>query len=429
MRRRILVAIVSVTTVAVVLFAVPLAFTLSDLYREEEVIRLQRAAAELSENVPTSFPQPSDPVEFPKADGRVVALYDRAGDRVAGRGPIVGDAIVKRALRGDVSDTRIADTLVVGTPVTRGERVVGALRVEGSISAVTSRTWNSVLVMTGFGALVVAISAAIATWQARRLAQPVGRLARDAVRLGEGDFTIDSHKSGVPELDALSHALTTTATRLDEMLIRERRFSEDASHQLRTPLAGLRLTLEAAQIDAKTDPNSAFAAALTQVDRLERTIEDLLALAREQPAARTPLDVRPMLTSLDDDWHGRLAVAGRPFRVMSDRDIPPVPVSDRALRQILDVLVDNAWHHGAGEIGVRARHTTGGMVIDVTDEGPGITGAPDSVFHRRAPGATHHGIGLALARSLAEAEGLRLTLVEPGPKPVFSIFLPLASQE
>lgn len=424
MRRRILFAIVSVTTVAVVLFAVPLAFTLSDLYREEEVIRLQRAAAELSENVPTAFPLVTDPVEFPAADGRLVALYDRAGDRVAGRGPVVGDGIVKRALRGDVTDTQNGEALVVGTPVTRGERVVGALRVEGTVSAISSRTWSSVLVMAGFGALVVAISAAIATWQARRLARPVDRLARDAVRLGEGDFTIDPHTTGIPELDSLSHALTTTAARLDEMLIRERRFSEDASHQLRTPLAGLRVTLEAAQIDAATEPGAAFDAALAQVDRLESTIEDLLVLAREQPAARSDVDLRPILTALDDDWHGRLAVAGRPLRVVSDRDVSHAAVSDRALRQILDVLVDNALQHGTGEISVHARGTTGGVVIDVTDEGPGITGDPDSIFQRRAPGATNNGIGLALARSLAEAEGLRLGLVHPGPEPVFSVFVP-----
>ncbi len=424
MRRRILFAIVSVTTVAVVLFAVPLAFTLSDLYHEEAVIRLERAAAELSENVPTAFPRVTDPVEFPATDGRLVALYDRAGDRIAGRGPIVGDGIVKRALRGDVTDTQNGEVLVVGTPVTRGERVVGALRVEATASAISSRTWNSVLVMAGFGALVVTISAAIATWQARRLARPVDRLARDAVRLGEGDFTIDPHTSGVPELDSLSHALTTTAARLDEMLIRERRFSEDASHQLRTPLAGLRVTLEAAQIDAATEPSAAFDAALAQVDRLESTIEDLLVLAREQPAARSDVDLRPILTALDDDWHGRLAVAGRPLRVISDRDVSHAAVSDRALRQILDVLVDNALQHGSGEISVHARGTPGGVVIDVTDEGPGITGDPDSIFQRRAPGATNNGIGLALARSLAEAEGLRLNLVHPGPEPVFSVFVP-----
>jgi len=426
MKRRILIAIVSVTAFAVVLFAVPLGFTLADLYREQEVVRLERAAAEVSETIPASFPQTSDPVELPRLDGRSVTLYDRSGTRVVGAGPTKGDAVVRQALRGDVRDAQIGDSLVVGSPVTRGERVVGALRIETPASTVTNRTWNTILLMTGIAALVVAISAALATWEARRLTRPVERLARDAVRLGDGDFTVHAESSGVPELDAVSAALGSTADRLDQMLTRERTFSEDASHQLRTPLTGLRVTLEAAKLDPGADRDVALDTALGQVDRLEQTIDDLLALARERPTGHPALDLGPVLSALDDDWHGRLAVEGRPLRVITDRDLPQPEVSDRMLRQVLDVLVDNAWHHGAGEITVRARRSASGVVIDVTDEGDGVRGDLSSIFERRAPGATHHGIGLALARSLAEADGLRLSLIEPGPHPVFALFLPIS---
>ena len=109
----------------------------------------------------------------------------------------------------------------------------------------------------------------------------------------------------VPEVDAVSRALETTAVRLDQMLSRERRFSEDASHQLRTPLTSLRVTLEASRLDPNANRGLAIDTALEEVDRLERTIDDLLALARETPPSQSRTDLAAVLTALDDDYHGR----------------------------------------------------------------------------------------------------------------------------
>jgi signal transduction histidine kinase len=99
-------------------------------------------------------------------------------------------------------------------------------------------------------------------------------------------------------------------------------------------------------------------------------------------------------------------------------------VSASAVRQVLDVVLANASEHGAGSVMLRARSAPGAIVIDVADEGPGVAdiGAP---FERRS--GEGHGIGLALARTLAEAEGGRLVLERPGPNPVFSLVLPIES--
>jgi signal transduction histidine kinase len=427
MRLRILLAIVSVTAVAVILFGVPLAFALSDLYHEQEVNRLARAAADAAEQLPAASPSNDRPVELPQSTFRRVALYGIDGHRLAGRGPRTADAVVRAALHGDVRDADVGDALVVGTPVTRSNGVAGALRVEVPRSLVSDRARTAILVMAGIGALVVAVSAVFASWQARRLARPVDRLARAAKRLGDGDFTVRSEPSGVPEVDAVSAALSATAARLDQMLTRERTFSEDASHQLRTPLTGLRIGLEGARLDPSTGRAEIIDTALIQVDRLERTIDDLLTLAREVPTDRPQVDLRPVLTSLDDVWRGRLASDGRPLRVIVDPELPAVKISDRSMRQVLDVLVDNAWRHGSGEIVVHARGTASGVVVEVTDEGDGVEGDTERIFQRTVSGSTHHGIGLALARSLAEADGLRLSLVDPGPRPVFAVFVPTSS--
>ena len=88
------------------------------------------------------------------------------------------------------------------------------------------------------------------------------------------------------------------------------------------------------------------------------------------------------------------------------------------------MLVANAVRHGRGAVTVRLRPVEGCVVLDVADEGPGFAGDPEAAFERRATSANGHGIGLALARSLAHAEGGRLTVSRAGPSPVVTLTLP-----
>jgi len=418
---------VVVTVIGVGLFAVPLGFALGHLYREEEVVRLARVASEATSDVPTDFPRTQGHVDAAKEEDRIIGVYDRAGHRRAGAGPLHADPIVRQALRGNQRDRDLGDRLVVATPLTRGERVVGAVRASGPLDAVTDRVRSSLARMVGAGAGAVLIAGLVAVWQSRRLARPVARLAEEATALGQGDFTIREERSGIPEVDAVSHALGVTATRLDDTLQRERAFSADASHQLRTPLTGLRVTLEAAQLDPGVDREAAIDAALGEVDRLERTIDDLVALAREAPTQDGATDVGPIVESVLRDWRDRTAALGRTLDASMPVGVPRVAASERAMRQILDVLVDNALRHGGGPVTIRARPTPAGVVVEVTDQGPGVQGDRDRIFDRRTSHAGGTGIGLALARSLAEAEGSRLVLADTGPGAAFALVLPRAT--
>ena len=378
MRNRILLWMVLVTAVGVCVFAVPLAFTLSDLHREEKVVRLERSASEASSEVPTDFPQRRASIDLVQEEAQVIGLYGRDGKRIAGAGPRHADSIVRDALRGEVRDRDIGSRLVVAQPVTRGERVVGAVRASAPLSLVTDRTRGAFIRMALAASAAIAIAGLVALWQSRRLARPVARLAETATSLGDGDFTVREERSGVPEVDAVSHALGVTAERLDRMLQRERAFSADASHQLRTPLTSLRVTLESAELDPAADRDAAIGTALEEVDRLDRTIEDLVALAREVPAGEPHTDLARVLAEFAADWRGRSTELGRPLDVMVLDVLPEVRASDRALRQILDVLVDNAIHHGGGTITVQARAGAAGR---------GRRGQRHGSGHRRRPGA------------------------------------------
>lgn len=417
-------AIMSVTALAIAGFGVPLAIAVQRLYQNDAVVRLEREVVRTGALVPASFRTSGDPVELPApGDGTLIGLYSPEGGRVIGSGPARGGPEVSRAAAtGRIADRSRGGNLVVAAPLASNEKIFAVVRAELPRSTVTKRVRRAWLLMVGLAVAVVAGAALIARRISGRLARPVADLAAASVRLGSGDFTARAGRSGIKELDMAASNLDVTAERLGVLVGRERAFSADASHQLRTPLTGLRLHLEAGLATPTMDPTAAMTVALGEVDRLEQTIDDLLALARDVEGDRGPFDLGPLIEDLASAWHGRLAASGRPLRVAIDTGLVVVGAAPSAVRHILGVLIANAAEHGAGTVRIRTRKVAGGVAIDVTDEGPGITGDKEVIFRRRS-GATGRGIGLALARSLAEAEDARLTLLEAGPGPTFSLLL------
>nr|WP_246324960.1 HAMP domain-containing sensor histidine kinase [Petropleomorpha daqingensis] len=278
--------------------------------------------------------------------------------------------------------------------------------------------------MVALGAVAILATWLLARRQARRLSAPLESLAGAAQRLGEGDFSVRTAPSGIPEIDAAGSALDVTAGRLGDLVSRERAFSSHASHQLRTPLTGLRLTLETALDAPPPVQQAAVGSALESADRLERTIGDLLSLARHTPGDHAELPLEALVEDWTSAWSGVLAGHGRRLQVSTAPYLPVSRASAGAVRQVVDVLVDNAVVHGKGTVGLVVRDAGATVAIDVSDEGDGPPD-PAAVFRSRQDGASSHGIGLALARALAEAEGGRLVLSSARP-PVFSLLLPAA---
>jgi signal transduction histidine kinase len=424
-RTRIIGLAVWSSVLAIVLFGVPLAVAVLQYTREDESSDLQRfavaVAIQVSEDVDDG--EPIDDIDGP--GGAEVTVFDDDGDWLAG--PRFGESgsAVDKALDGRVGTGGDDDRVVVAVPVTHSDEVIGAVQVDAPRSAVWDRVVPVWAAMATLAALAVTAAWLVGRRQARRLARPLEDLAVTAQRLGEGDFSVRSRPGGIREIDSVGAALDTTAVRLDDLLARERAFSADASHQLRTPLAGLRLRLEAALERPGQDPGPAIAASLVHADRLAAIIDELLALARDhQTTQAEPVDLAVLLDELSPEWRGRLSAQGRSLELIAEPGTPDAQASAAAVRQVLAVLVDNATEHGAGTVRVTVREASGAVAVDVADEGPGVA-EPASVFTRRADHLDGHGIGLALARRLAEAEAGRLDLTRPSP-PVFTLLLPSA---
>jgi signal transduction histidine kinase len=309
---------------------------------------------------------------------------------------------------------------VVAVPLLNGERITGAVRAQRSQADVTRRAHDAWLALTGLGAAVVALAVVAALALGRRLARPLETVAAAARRVGEGDFSTRVPPTKIEEIDDVGAALNSSSRRVGELINRERTFSADASHQLRTPLAALRLELETTALELP-DRGSELTAALAQVDRLQGTIETLLAVARGTPGGEQKADLKRAVRELETRWHGSLAEEGRPLYAIVDVEQAQAAIAPAVLSEILDVLIQNAQVHGAGAVSVHLRRIGDAFSLEVSDHGSGFGTDAEAAFRRgRGNG---HGIGLALARSLAHAEGARLQVTDPGPRPTVALLV------
>jgi signal transduction histidine kinase len=418
MRRRLALAIVGVTAGAIVLFAIPLAVSLQKVYRDEDLIRLERDTVAATRGIDVGGAGGGDPIELPRSsDRRVVystSLAALAGKPDAGDRAVALDAIRKR--RPAVRDTD--QGMIAAVPLLTGERVAGVLVAARSGASAADDTRKAWLLLGALAAAVMLAAIAAAFFVSRGLSRPLERLAAAARRLGLGDFSVRAPRANVGEVDAVAQALDVTADRLGDMVARERAFSADASHQLRTPLTALRIELEAAELNGEqADP----AAALRQVERLEQTINTLLAAARGTRDGATDADLVAIAEDAEAAWRAPLAADGRRLRLELDRGGVRAAADAGVVREILEVLLDNAARHGQGTVNVAVRATGGWARLEIRDEGPGFNDA-ERAFER-SDSRNGHGIGLALARSLAHAEGGRLSIAIPGPNPVVTLVL------
>ncbi|WP_405630045.1 ATP-binding protein [Streptomyces sp. NBC_01174] len=302
----------------------------------------------------------------------------------------------------------------------QGEKVT----VEEDRSTVTREVGRTLLIIGAVALLAIISAVLLAVRQANRLTSPLTDLAETAERLGSGDPRPRHKRYGVTELDRVADVLDSSAERIARMLTAERRLAADASHQLRTPLTALSMRIE--EISVTDDPDTVKEEAniaLTQVERLTDVVQRLLTNARDpRTGSAVVFDLDEVVKQQIEEWRPAYRSAGRAVVCSGKQGLEAVGTPG-AVAQVLAALIENSLMHGGGTVALRTRVTGNQVVVEVTDEGPGVP--PDlgaRIFERTISGRNSTGIGLAVARDLAEADGGRLELLQQQP-PVFALFL------
>ena len=323
--------------------------------------------------------------------------------------PEIQAALRARRSQGERhSDTLGQDLLYTAVPVTNNGRTVGAVRVTQSIDAVHTRVRNAVLALIGVGAFALLVGLGLAWFIAGSLSKPLRRLARTARRVEGGDLDARAEVSGPREQREVAVAFNDMTDRLGVVLAAQQDFVANASHQLRTPLTGLRLRLEAARGKAGAEAAGELEAAELEVERLARLLTSLLTLAREgdEPGLPRAVSLAQAAEGAEARWAARAQREGRALELRGDGEVT-VAASEEDVAILLDNLIENALHYAAGEVTVEWGKANGEGWLAVLDEGPGLAaGEENELFERFARGSAGRdhagtGLGLAIVQTLA----------------------------
>ena len=403
MRRQLIVTTALIALAAVLVLGVPLGLVESARARTDALGRLEREADGIAAAVDERALRTSTIAAWLRPGHAAVVTAGRTRTRV-GRMP---SGAVLSARSGATQGVRVT-VFASAAEVTRRQRQVWGL-------------------VAGLAVVGTAAAAALAVLQARRFIRPLERLATTSTRLGEGDFSARAGRMELPELDRVGRALDAAAVQIARLVGRQREFAANVSHQLRTPLTAMILRLD--ELATLEDPAAAreeIDATLRVADRLEKTVTDLLELARAGDLGRPrDVDLAELARRHAGDWRPVFARAGRTLRVEVEPSLP-ARVSPGGVAQALDVLLENALNHGAGTTRLQAQLDDGRSRLAVEDEGAGVPEPLErSIFDRDVSTAGSTGLGLPLARALVEADGGRLLLARPRPAR-FEIVLPRA---
>ncbi len=290
-------------------------------------------------------------------------------------------------------------------------------------SALASAMGTGLLAAMLLSLLAVAL---LAGWLVVRTLRPVDALAQRLAQRQPQDAAPLQVADVPAEMQPLLAALNSLLARIGEHLSRERGFTALAAHELRTPLAALRLQAQVAQREPDEARRRQQLGALTGIaDRCDHLLSQLLTLARleqdDQPPAPEALDLEALLDEVLDDL-APLAQR-RQARIELALQAPALTGRPYALQMLLRNLVENALLHTppAGCVRIGSRHEAGATVLEIDDSGPGIPAAERArVFDRfvrlaPAAGSPGAGLGLSIVRTVAEAHGASVALLDaPG---------------
>ena len=430
MTRRLVLVMTAVAALVAIALAVPMSLLVASDQRSAFISQLEvetlAAASVLSSQSDSAWPATVEDVSA-STGARVVVVDDSlvlvADSDNSGLDRSFDRPEVESALSGSLtSDVRYSATLgtdlrYVAAPVVKDEKVAAAVRLSLPEDRVTEAVRSTQIWLAAF-VLAVVIAAAIVAWLlARSIAAPLEEVADVARILPEHLDLRAEENRGPKEVREVAVSLNSTASRLGEMIRRAQRVAADASHHLRTPLTGIRLRLEAIEETANDPAISAEAAAATsEVDRLTRRIDQVLALAKSDAANLATEDVATQDLDVSAVVADRAAAAD-PIAV--ERGVTLVVRADPglvaraipgAVSRAVDELLGNALSYARSRVEVSVTRDRAAIVLRVEDDGPGVSESEmGRIFDRfirgssASPGGS--GLGLALVSEGAVASG------------------------
>ena len=445
MRRRLLISYVSITALVLVLLEVPLGFAFARSERRHLATNVQHDAFALALRSEELLEHPSSSTarigqlatRYQRSHGGRVVFVDQAGKLLADSDPSRAPwesrrdyrslPEIQRALHGHettgsrYSRTRDLDLLYAAVPIATGAQVHGALRITYPLSVVDERIRDNWFVLAAIGGGVLLVVFAVSIVVARSIARPLAEMEGGAIALGTGDLaTRVTVPDGPHELHTLARSFNSTAARLEQLVGAQQAFVADASHQLRTPLAALRLRLENLDREIGSGGRDDLEGALEEVSRLSVLVDGLLELARagQHGSSPEPIDARAVAIGRRDAWAALAEERG--VRIDVQLDAAVVLATPGRLEQVLDNLLNNALDIApvGSSIEVSASRVDGEVRIGVADAGPGLSDEQRArAFDRfwRVGGAGDgesggFGLGLAIVRQLVVADGGDVTL-------------------
>ena len=403
MRLRIIALVVATSSLVLVSFLVPLALVLRTLAADRAISTATVEAQSMTPLV-TMLPDrsleqtialvnaaSSTPVTIFLPDGTVVGV------------PAPRSPSVELALRGESFSTAVPGgvaVLVAVDGLPDGTAVVRSFVPDAVLRHGVTQAW---LLLLGIGAFLLLLSLTVADQLARSLVRPLTAVALAADRLASGELSARAAVAGPPEVRRVGNGLNRLATRIGDLLAQERETVADLSHRLRTPLTALRINAESLR-DQRL---------LEDVAAVERAVSEVIKQARRQSgdAQGVPCDAVRVVGERAAFWRPLAEDQDRQISIEVAADPAVVQVSQDDLAACVDILLENVFTHtseGAG-LGVRLSHRAGGGAwLVVADDGPGFP--DDGPVRRGASGGGSTGLGLDIARRIAQESGGTLTV-------------------
>ncbi len=398
MRRWLIFYALSVTSIVIVAFLIPLAILIRDLSADRALSAAEREAQAVARFVATT---PDD--GFGALEASLVSI-DRISV-VVPDGTVLG-AELPSNIDLDAAQTRVqayrqplADGEAVVVPVLRTADEVWVVVVDVPEEELTENVATAWIILGGLGLSMMALALVAADRIGQAVIRPVNDLVDATHELGRGNLDVRVAPAGPRELEEVGSAFNTLTQRVVSLMNRERESAADLAHRLRTPLTALKLDIEA--MSQHVDVSK-----LQQdVDDLERVTGRIIADARRPLRSGSTCDLVPVVSERATFWGYLAEDQERSWDIHIDADSHTIGTSSDDVEAALDAVIGNIFAHTPSGTGYRIRLTAanGLAQLTVSDDGPGIA-APE-LLRRGASGGDSTGLGVDIVRTLAEDIG------------------------